>query len=403
MNIGTISIAYLRARPLNTLLILVLLALGSATISLLLLVSTQLQERMGRDARGIDLVVGAKGSPMQLILSSIYHLDIPTGNIALDEADALVEGRKQLIRKAIPLALGDSYRGFRIVGTNHDYPAHFGAQVAAGRLWERSMEAVIGAEVAARTGLGVGSSFTGVHGFEDGGGHHGEHPYPVVGVLARTGTVLDRLILTGVQSVWDVHATAHTAPGQKPVPLEREEKEITALLIQYASPLAVMQLPRFVNVQTDMQAASPAVESARLFTILGVGFDVIRAFAVVLIAAAALSVFVALYNALRERRYDLSIMRMLGASRRKLLALTLVEGMLLSLLGTVLGMLLGHAFTQVLGMMLSAGQQVEISGWYWVNEELWLLALALGVGMLSALVPAMMAYRTDIARSLAEG
>ena len=401
MNIATISASYLRARPLNTFLIVLLLALGTATITLLLLASAQLEERMGRDARGIDLVVGAKGSPMQLILSAIYHLDIPTGNIPLAEANALAK-RKPLVKKTIPLSLGDSAKGFRIVGTNHDYVAHYGASVATGRLWEKSMEAVIGADVAQRSGWNVGASFTGSHGMEEGGSHHGEHPYTVVGVLARSGTVLDRVILTSLQSVWDVHARVDTPQGEKPQALAEEEKEITALLIQYGSPLAVMQLPRFVNVQTEMQAASPAFESARLFSLLGVGFDVVRGFALVLIVSAALSVFVALYNALRERRYDLAIMRTLGSSRRKLMGLMIAEGVLLATLGTLIGIALGHGLTEALGMLLRARQQVEITGWYWLDAELWLIALGIGVGLAAALIPALLAYRTDVGRTLAE-
>jgi putative ABC transport system permease protein len=402
MNITSISLSYLRARPLNTVLIVLLLALGVATITLLLLVSAQLEARMGRDARGIDLVVGAKGSPLQLVLSAVYHLDIPTGNIAFAEAMALAK-RKPLVKQVIPLSLGDSAKGFRIVGTNHDYVAHYGAAVAAGRLWERSMEAVLGADVAARTGMAVGAGFTGTHGLDEGGTHHGDHPYSVVGVLARTGTVLDRLILTGLESVWDVHAREDPPKGGKPERLSEEEKEITALLVRYGSPLAVMQLPRFVNVQTEMQAASPAFESARLFNLLGTGFDVVRAFAIVLIASAAVSVFVALYNALRERRYDLAIMRTLGASRRKLMGLMVTEGMLLASIGAAIGIGLGHALTELLGMILRARQQVEVTGWHWLHAEWWLLALGAGVGLIAALIPALFAYRTDIGRTLAEG
>jgi putative ABC transport system permease protein len=401
MNVATISFSYLRARPWNTALILMLLALGTATITLLLLASAQLDETMRRDARGIDLVVGAKGSPMQLILSAIYHLDLPTGNIALAEAKTLA-AKKPLVKHTIPMSLGDSYKGFRIVGTEHSYVAHYGGKPAHGRLWEKSMEAVLGADVAARTGLGVGGSFSGSHGFEVGGSHHGEHPYAIVGVLARTGTVLDRVILTSLESVWDVHAKADTPKGEQVTPLVEEEKEITALLIQYGSPLAVMQLPRFVNVQTEMQAASPAVESARLFSILGVGFDVVRAFAGILIVSAAISVFVALYNALRERRFDLAIMRTLGASRGKLMRLMILEGVLLSVIGAAIGIVLGHVMTEAVGLLLHARQQVEITGWYWLNSELWLLGLGALVGLVAALLPAIFAYRTDIGATLAE-
>ncbi len=128
MNLLTLSLSYLRARALNTTLNVLLLALGVATITLLLLTMHQLEERMGRDARGIDLVAGAKGSPMQVILSAIYHLDVPTGNIPLAQARELAKHR--MVKKTIPLALGDNYKGFRIVGTNHDYVAHYGGSLA---------------------------------------------------------------------------------------------------------------------------------------------------------------------------------------------------------------------------------------------------------------------------------
>ena len=153
MNLVSLSASYLRARPLHTTLSLILLSLGVATIVLLLLVVGQLEERMQRDARGIDLVVGAKGSPMQLILSGIYHLDAPTGNVPLAAAQALAKER--FVRKAMPLALGDSWKGYRIVGAGHDYPNHYGATLATGRLWEKPMEVVLGAEVAQRSGAGV--------------------------------------------------------------------------------------------------------------------------------------------------------------------------------------------------------------------------------------------------------
>jgi putative ABC transport system permease protein len=398
MNLATISFAYLRARRLSTALNVMLLALGVATIVLLLLVTHQLEQRMHRDARGIDLVIGAKGSPMQIILSSIYHLDVPTGNIAYRQAHEIAKHRA--VKSVIPLALGDSYRGFRIAGTTHAYPAHYEAQTAAGRLWEKPMEAVLGAEVAARTGYTVGARFAGTHGLGEGGHAHEEHKYEVVGVLAPSGSVLDRLVLTSVESVWLVHAEHHDIKDVTDIAsrMSDEEKEYTALLVQYASPLAAAILPRYVNNNSDMQAASPAYEMARLFGIIGVGVDVLRGFALVLILSAGLSVFIALYNALSERRYDLAVMRTLGASRGRLLALMLFEGLLLASLGAALGLVLGHAMTEALGYALRATRQGSITGWAWVSAEWWLIALALGVGVAAALLPAWRAYRTDIAR-----
>ena len=391
MNLPAISLAYLRARPLATALNLLLLALGIATITLLLLATAQLEERMSTDARGIDLVAGAKGSPMQLVLSAVYHLDAPTGNIPLADAQAL--SRSPAVKKAIPLALGDSYHGHRIVGTNHDYPAHYGAKLAAGRLWSAPMEVVLGSEVAASSGLAVGATFAGAHGLSSGGDLHEQELFKVVGVLAAGGSVLDRLVLTSVESVWEVHEHGGAA----------ERKEITALLIQYATPLAAATMPRQVNASATLQAASPAYESARLFRMIGVGADVLRAFGLVLVLVAGLSVFIALLNALEDRRYDLAVMRMLGASRAKLMGLMLIEGAALSALGGVAGIALGHLFAEALGAALKAAQQTTVTGWAWQPREWWLLALAIGVGIAAALLPAWRAYRTDVAPVLAEG
>jgi len=405
MNLATVSFAYLRARALNTALNVLLLALGIATITLLLLTTSQLEERMQRDARGIDLVAGAKGSPMQIILSSIYQLDVPTGNISWKQAQELA--RHRAVKKTIPLALGDNYRGHRIVGTNHDYVAHYGAHLAQGRLWQAPLEAVLGAEVAAATGLAMGATFVGAHGLSgrEGEHMHETHPYRVVGQLAPTGTVVDRIVLTDVSTLWAVHAEQHDIKDVARIAelLSDDEKELTALLIQYASPIAAAMLPRYINQNSAMQAASPAYETARLFTIIGVGVDVLRGFALVLIVAAGLSVFIALYNALLERRYDLAVMRTLGAGPRKLMALMLLEGLLLAGIGAALGIVLGHGLTEVVGMALTAAKQVSVTGRAWVNTELWLIVLALGVGVVAAVLPAWRAYRTDIAGTLARG
>jgi putative ABC transport system permease protein len=386
MNLATISLAYLKARSLNTLLNILLLALGVATIVLLLLATTQLDQRMRRDAQGIDLVVGAKGSPMPY-------------------KQALEISKHRMVKKAIPLALGDSYKGARIVGTTPDYLAHYDAKFASGKRWEKPLEVVIGAEVAQRTGLALGAKFHGSHGLGDAGEAHEEHPYVVVGILERAGTVLDRLVICSVESVWAMHASHLEIKDISDIAnaMKEEDKEYTALLLQYASPIAAAMLPRYINNNSAMQAASPAYETARLFSIIGVGVDVLRGFALVLVFSAGLSVFIALYNALNERRYDLAVMRTLGARPLTLMLLLLFEGLLLALIGGVLGLLLGHVLAEVLGYALKAAQQVSVTGWTWVHTEWWVLALATGVGIIAALIPAWRAYRTDIAGTLARG
>lgn len=409
MNLVRISFSYLRSRRLFTLLNILLLALGIGSITLLMLATHQVEQRMLRDARGIDLVVGAKGSPMQLVLSSVYHLDVPTGNISLEDAKAIEAN--PAVKRALPVALGDSHRGFRIVGTRHDYIAHYGGEIARGRLWVDPLEAVLGAEVARKTGLQVGGAFAGAHGVSGEGDEHRDRPYRVVGVLKPTGTVLDRLILTAVESVWEVHedpehqaAMAGPGAGESHAPDgAHADREVTALLIRYSSPLAAAVFPRYVNSQSALQAASPAFETARLLQLIGVGTDVLRAFALVLILSAGLSVFIALYNALEERRYDIAIMRTLGATPGKLFGLLLTEGLVLTAVGGALGLALGHLGTEALGAWLRVARQGDITGFILVQDEFWLIALALGVGLLAALVPAWRVYRTDIARVLAEG
>ncbi|HET7297084.1 MAG TPA: FtsX-like permease family protein, partial [Burkholderiales bacterium] len=310
----------------------------------------------------------------------------------------------KMVKRAIPLALGDSWKGYRIVGAPRGYPEHYGATLESGRLHDKPLEAVLGAEVAARTGLAAGGTFTGVHGLgAEGGSEHVGAPYTVVGVLNRTNSVLDRLVLTSIESVWQVHEEHQGPEDEADRKALEEAREVTVLLVQYASPLAAATLPRQINAQSELQAASPAYETARLFRIVGVGIEALRAFALVLIVAAGLSVFIALYNALEERRYDLAVMRTLGASRAKLFGLLMTEGVVLSLLGAMLGLALGHVLASALGAWLEATQHYPVSGLEWRPEELWVVAVALGVGVLAALLPAWRAYRTEVSRTLARG
>src|SRR5215831_5389754 len=177
MSLFTLAWSYLRSRPLGTLLNILLLALGVGTIGFVVIANDQIEDSLSRDARGIDLVVGAKGSPMQLILAGIYQLDAPTGNIPLAAAEEL--SQDPTIKRAIPMSLGDSFLGYRIVGTVPDYIALYGGEIAAGRLWNKKMEAVLGSSVAARSGLGVGRQFVGSHGLVEGGPIHGDSVYTV--------------------------------------------------------------------------------------------------------------------------------------------------------------------------------------------------------------------------------
>src|SRR5205085_6968084 len=246
-------------------------------------------------------------------------------------ASARELSRDPLIRRVIPLSIADSFRGFWIVGTSPDYIDLYHGAFATGHGWTDRMQAVLGATVAARTGLGVGGRFVGSHGLAEGGPIHGDSIYTVAGTLEPTGTVLDRVVLVNAESIWFVHEGNISDPEERAV--IEAERQVTVLLVQYASPLAAVSLPRKINAQTSMQAASPAYETARLFKIVGVGADVIRAFGGVVLATAALSLFIALYHALNERAYDIAVLRTLGARRASIAAMMLLEALILAVLG----------------------------------------------------------------------
>ncbi len=397
---------YLWSRPLAAALNLLLLTLGLAAITLVLLVSTQLDRAFERDLEGIDLVVGAKGSPLQLILAGVFHIDVPTGNIPLQEVQALQQN--PLVAQVVPLSLGDSYQGYRIVGTTPDYVAHYRATLAEGALWQQPMDAVLGASAArgiVKQGHAgqplVGATFIGSHGLGGGGHAHGDHPYRVSGVLAPCGCVLDRLILTSTESVWQVHEAA-TADDPEDLEILKQEREVTVALVRYRTPLAAVSLPRAINANTSMQAAAPAIEVTRLLRLLGVGADVLRAFGGVLLAVAALSVFIALWNAVRERRFDLAMLRMLGAPPGRVAGLVLCEALWLAALACALGLLLGHGLAHALGWALQAQGLLPVTGAVWLPQEAGVPLLAGLVAALAALLPAMQAYRTDVADLLVQ-
>jgi putative ABC transport system permease protein len=384
---------YLWSRPLGAALNVLLLSLGLASITFLLLVSFQLSRAFDRDLAGIDVVVGAKGSPMQLILSGVLHVDVPPGNVPLAEVQALA--KNPLVASIIPISLGDNFAGYRIVGTSPAYIDHYHAKLAQGEVWDAPMQVVMGATAAKKLHAQLGQSFVGSHGLGAGGHTHGDNPYTVVGILAPSGSVLDRLILTDTASVWKVHED-YTAVDDDDRKVMEAEREITMALVQYKTPLAALSFPRYVNTSTEMQAAAPAVEISRLLNMLGLGTEVLRAFAGVLLLTAGLSVFIALWSAVRERRADLALLRMLGASPAKVATLLLSEALWLGLVASVFGLLLGQCFTAALAWLLQLDNSLLIGGMVW-PFALWVVpALAFGVSLVSALLPAIGAYRVSV-------
>ena len=424
-------------KPLNTALSIILLTASVAIITLLILLQEQFEKKFSDNIEGIDLVLGAKGSPLQLILSSVYQVDAPTGNIDYTEAKTWM--RNPMVKTAIPLAFGDNYRGFRIVGTTQDYLKKFNAQIAEGKSFEKNFEVVVGSEVASKMSLKIGDKFFGSHGNAEEGEVHEHQAYTVVGIATPTGKVVDNLILSNIPSVWAMHDHGHAegeeghgheaaeeahdhdhdheghAHGEgdehhghehvneheEPV-INEEGKEITAVLIEFKGPVGIAVWPRLIAQNTSMQAASPIYEINRLFTLFGVGLDALQYMAYGIMLISGISIFIALYNTLKERKYEFALLRVNGASRLQLLALVLIESLLLCVTGFVFGTIVGRIALAFISGSSEAEFKMSFNPLEFVWEkEGYLLLLTIFVGILAAVIPAIKAYGLNISKTLA--
>jgi putative ABC transport system permease protein len=424
MNLFGLSLKNIFYKPLSTALSLILFALGVGLISILFLLSTQVQEKFDKNLAGIDLVIGAKGSPLQLILSSMYHIDNPTGNISIKEATPFIREGHPLIGTAIPLSLGDSYAGYRIVGTTEAIFDLYGAELKEGNLWKKPMEVVIGAAVAQDTKLKIGDTFNSSHGFDlnENLVHEDAESFKVVGILQASGAVTDQLVLTPPESVWAVHdhgaheeeveesdsahAEHHHEHYDEIKPLTSyPDKDITAVLLQFKSRtnIQALNMLRGINENTDLLAASPPIEINKLYDNMGVGIDALRVLALVIVFVSGLSIFISLFSSLKERKYELALMRTMGASRNFLFILIILEGLLLAAFGYLVGIALSHIGMEVMAAAMKESYRYTFSGFVFLREELILLAGALGIGFVAAVIPAIQASKTDISTTLSEG
>ncbi len=407
------------SNPLNLLLSIILFGLGIGLISFLMLLNTQLSENFEKNLADIDLVIGAKGSPLQMILCSMYHIDNPTGNITVDEAKAFLNPTHPLLSMSVPLSLGDSYKRHRIVGTNDGMLELYNVELDQGKLWTQDLEVTIGAGVARSTGLKIGDSFKSSHGFDDDADlAHDHSAFKVVGTLKQSGSVVDQLILTNPSTVWAVHdhtADDHDHEGHDhahhdpPVRsneelLEHPEKDITSLLIRYKdrTNYRTLSLPRAINENTDMQAASPPYEINKLYSLIGVGTDAIRWLAILIAFVSAISIFLSLYKSMKERKYELSLIRVMGGSRSTLFMLIVLEGIILAIIGYGVGMIISHGGMEVMSNFLQSSYRYDFTGLRMIPGDAWLLLGSIILGVVAALIPAYQASYTDIQKTLSE-
>ncbi|WP_422107926.1 ABC transporter permease [Winogradskyella sp.] len=417
MNIWKISIENIKSKPLYTVLSVFMLALSIALLLGIQQLKTSFEYQMENNLGDIDLVIGAKGSPLQLILSSVLHLDNPTGNIPYKSIDKF--RKNPLVKKAVPISYGDNYKGFKIVGTTPEFTTFYGAELKEGRLVQKSMEVVLGHSVAEQLQLKIGDTFLSSHGLVDNDVHVHDEELIVVGVFKPTQKVIDRLIVTNLESVWDVHDhdehdtheddeqqvedqdehhKAHESEDEQDHDHEAhenedghnhdheahgdedghdhdheghkdedehghhhedhgDEKEITSLLITFRNPSALLTLPRRINEDTNMQAALPKYELNRLYEYTGVGFKTISWIAYIILIISGMTIFISLYKMIKERAFDLALLRTYGASTIQLIKMVTYEGLIIVCFAFVIGFLFANVGLHVLFNYLESGHQ----------------------------------------------
>ena len=429
----------LKYRFLNSFLSIMLTAFGVSIALLISQFGNHIQNRINLDGQGIDIVVGAKGSPLQLILSSVYHIDIPTGNIAYSQAKKIMNNPQ--IKESIPLALGDNWRGFRIVGTTTNYIRHYDMSLSTGRYWDQNFEVVVGSSV----NLDIGDEFMGVHGLLEDGSSHEEHKYNVVGILKPSGTVIDRLILTSLNSVLDIHGLhkvedsfkknhehqhdhdhhkeenhdVHEHDHDKEKHKNEDENhhkhskndketyktnelgssEITALLIKTKSPIANINLPRSINRESSLQAANPALEINRLISLFGIGSKSFAILSLILILIASLNIFSGLASNLENRMGDLAVLRAVGFSKKRIFKIIVLEGILVVLIGIILGILIGFLLFSILTHNIFTLQTTNASLIFNLDFIL-IILFVFFAGLIAAIFPAYRGSKISIANQL---
>ncbi len=405
-------------------LALVMLSIALATALLLGLerLRTDIRSSFSQSVSGTDLVVGARTSPVQLMLYAVFRVGGATNNIAMDSVRAIEAHRA--VAWVVPLSLGDSHRGRPVLGTTPAYFERFayGDQqrlaLAQGRPFAGTLdglyEAVIGAEVAQALGYGLGQKITLSHGSAEVlAAEHADKPFTVVGVLARTGTPVDRTVHVSLQAIEAIHldwvggAPLPAAAGVKIAPeharkFDLEPKEVTAALVGLKNRVAVFNVQRFVSgyEAEALLAVLPGVALDELWAVVGPGEQALLAISGLVAVVSLASLVAVVLAGLNERRRELAVLRAVGAGPRHVLWLLAAEGAMVTLAGALLGALAAALAVVLAGPWLQQQFGITLLPAAPTASQWGLFGAVLAAGMLASLVPGWRAYRLSLADGL---
>ncbi len=402
-------------------LALVMLSIALATALLLGLerLRTDIRSSFSLAVSGTDLVVGARSSPVQLMLYAVFHVGAASHNIKMDSVRALAAHRA--VAWVVPLSLGDSHRGRPVLGTTPDYFERFayGDQqklaLTQGRVFAATLdglyETVLGAEVAQALGYGLGRKITLSHGGADVlAPQHADKPFTVVGVLARTGTPVDRTVFVSLQAIEAIHldwAGGAPLPGLKIAPenarkFDLEPKQVTAALVGLKNRVAVFNVQRYVgNYEGEaLLAVLPGVALDELWSVVGPGEQALLAISGLVALVSLASLVAVVLAGLNERRRELAVLRAVGAGPRHVLWLLALEGALVTLAGALLGAAAAATAVVLAGPWLQARFGISLQAALPTAAQWALFGAVLAAGMLASLVPGWRAYRLSLADGL---
>ena len=397
-----------------------LLTLASIALSVALLVGverlrTETRASFASTIAGTDLIVGARSGPVQLLLYSVFRIGNATNNISWQSYQDLAAQPR--VAWTVPLSLGDSHRGFRVLGTTDAYLAHYRygrdqpLEIAAGAWLDDLFDAVLGAEVAEQLGYRVGDALTIAHGAGDVAfARHDDKPFRVAGILARTGTPVDRTVHVGLGAIEAIHVGwrgGARTPGigisaKRVREMDLTPKAITAVLVGLDSRIATFGVQRWVNdyPEEPLLAVLPGVALAELWSLLSVAENALLVVSACVVLVGLIGMLTALLIGLNERRREMAILRSVGARPAQVLALIVGEAAFLTLLGLAAGV-------GLLYLLLAAAQPVlasELGLFIAIGapslREWLLLATVLSAGVLAGVLPGWRAYRMSLTDGL---
>jgi putative ABC transport system permease protein len=392
----------LRQHALSTLVTAGSIALAAGLLLTVWTVKTQSQTVFAATNSGFDAVLGARGSKLQLVLNAIFHLESSPGNIAAADFETLRRNPMigRAIKTAIPIAVGDSYHGWRIVGTTEQLfgeveyaPGRRYAFAAGGRNFKLGEhEAVVGSYVARKLGWKLGTHFHPQHGVSAGAEHDHEEEYTVVGILEPTNTPVDRVIWIPLEGL-------QTMSGHNPL----AKTEISAVLIQLNAPTAGLMASNLINQSGGKLTFAYPIGTivAELFNKISWVDKVLTLLAWLVAVVASASVLVSIYNSMSARQRDIAILRALGARRRTVFGAIVGEAAVIGVIGAAVGFAVFALLASFVAAMIQGQTGVVLEPLKWNPVFWWGPATFIGLGVLGGVVPAVKAYRVPVAETIA--